>query len=106
MIIHNLNIMCIALSPTKANAPLVIDPDAMLSRSVAGQSFQSVPWWDPQRHQIGSGIKHPQFPQRCPLNLMGQFPHILPAKYLFSLRTFERPNHKSNITRRDNIVKR
>jgi hypothetical protein len=59
MIIHNLYVMRVAFSPSKANAPLVIDPNAVLSRSVAGQSFQPVPGRDPQRHQIRRRINHP-----------------------------------------------
>jgi len=59
VIIHNLYFMRVAFSPSKANAPLVIDPDAVLSRPVARKGFQPVPRRYPQRYQVWSGINHP-----------------------------------------------
>jgi hypothetical protein len=34
MIIHNLNLVSIAIPPLKANAPLLVDPNAVLPRPI------------------------------------------------------------------------
>jgi len=89
VIIHDLYVMRVAFSPSKTNAPLVIDPDAVLSRAVAGKGLQSVARRDPQRNQIRRRINHPLFPQGRSLNVLGELSHVLPPEYLFSFRAFE-----------------
>jgi hypothetical protein len=42
MIIHNLHLVWTILPPHEAHAPLVIDPDAVLSPPVAVQRFQAI----------------------------------------------------------------
>jgi hypothetical protein len=42
MIVDDINIVCIALAPYKAEPPLVVDPDAVLSLSIAVQGFQTI----------------------------------------------------------------
>jgi hypothetical protein len=42
MIIHNLNLVGMSIAPAKANAPLIVDADAVASLSSAFQGFQAV----------------------------------------------------------------
>ena len=42
MIIHDFDVMRLALYPAKADAPLVIDPDRVLPRAIATQSLQTI----------------------------------------------------------------
>ena len=42
MVVHNLNIDRTTIRPRKANAELIIDPDAMLALSVTAQLLQAV----------------------------------------------------------------
>ena len=42
MIVDDLDVVGIAVTPTKANPPLVVDPDAVLSFAVASQGLQSI----------------------------------------------------------------
>jgi len=44
MIIRYLNVVRIAISPDKANAPLIIDSNAVLTRPITLQLFQSISW--------------------------------------------------------------
>jgi len=44
MIIRDFNFARIAVAPDEANAPLVIDSDAVLAFAIATQCFQAVPW--------------------------------------------------------------
>ena len=41
MIVYDLNVYGVGRYPTEADLPLVIDPDAVLSQPVAGQSFKN-----------------------------------------------------------------
>lgn len=44
MIIHDHDILRPTLGPDKADAPLIVDPDAVLSRSIAFERFQAIAW--------------------------------------------------------------
>lgn len=45
VIINNLDIKSVTILPLEANSPLIVDPNAVLSRPVSAQSFQSVGRW-------------------------------------------------------------
>jgi hypothetical protein len=42
MIVYDLDIVGISVAPTKADPPLVIDPNAVLSLSITGQPLQPI----------------------------------------------------------------
>jgi hypothetical protein len=42
VIIHNFNVVSVACAPAEANAPLLVDSDAVLAFAVALQRFQQV----------------------------------------------------------------
>ncbi len=42
MIVNNFNIVGIAITPDKAQAPLVVNPYAMLASPIARQRFQPI----------------------------------------------------------------
>jgi len=44
MVIHNLNVVGISTTPYKADAPLIVDANAVLSFSVTFERFQSIAW--------------------------------------------------------------
>jgi hypothetical protein len=48
MVINDLDVVDISLSPGEANPPLLIDPDTMLSLAIAFQSLKPVAWRDLQ----------------------------------------------------------
>lgn len=52
MIVDDLDIMHIFSIPTKTNAPLVVDSDAMLSLTISRQCFQPISRKDPQVAQF------------------------------------------------------
>jgi hypothetical protein len=57
MIIHNLHLVWTILPLHEAHAPLVIDPDAVLSPPVATQSFQAIAGKSGQVCQTGSAVQ-------------------------------------------------
>jgi hypothetical protein len=46
VIIGDLNIVCPIVLPEKADAVLIVDPNAVLALSVALQSLQPIPRWN------------------------------------------------------------
>jgi hypothetical protein len=52
MIVNDLNVISVAVSPKEAYTPLIIDADAALTLAVALQCFQTIPW---RNHQIMQG---------------------------------------------------
>jgi len=48
MIVYDFNVMRVAVAPAKADAPLVVDPDAVLPLAVAGKRLEPVARWSTQ----------------------------------------------------------
>ena len=44
MIVHNLYIVSISIVPAKAEAPLIVDADAVLAGPAAAELLEPVPW--------------------------------------------------------------
>jgi len=72
MIVSNLHVVRITFAPFEADAPLVIDADAMLSGPIAAQFLQPIGRRSAQIIQGDSIVDHAQFPQGDLLNVAGQ----------------------------------
>ena len=48
--------------PDKADSPLLVDPDAVLSGPIPFQHLQPISWWGKQVIEFRSVIEHGQFP--------------------------------------------
>ena len=87
MVIHDLHIVGAAVPPLEADAPLIIDPDAVLPVAVSRELFEPVRCWNPQIEERLAAVQHAEFPQRNPLdaawaapkNGPWQSPSLLPA---------------------------
>jgi hypothetical protein len=44
VVVHNLNVESIPVTPQETDTPLVVDADAVLAFSVALQRFQMIAW--------------------------------------------------------------
>jgi hypothetical protein len=44
VIVDDLHIVRVAVPPVKADPPLIVHADAVLSTTVTGEPFQTVPW--------------------------------------------------------------
>ena len=45
MIVYDLNVVGIAISPSEANTPLVVDSNAILAGPIAPEFLQAIGWW-------------------------------------------------------------
>jgi hypothetical protein len=64
MIVDDLYVVSVSLSPHKTNAPLVIDTDAVLPFAVSCQCMKPIAARDTQIHQTFGRVQHQQFPSR------------------------------------------
>jgi hypothetical protein len=55
--------------PSEADAPLVVDSNAVLALAFALQCFEPIPRWDPKVGQVGCGVDLKQFPERGPMDI-------------------------------------
>jgi hypothetical protein len=59
--VRDLNVGRSRIGPLKADAPFVIDADAVLPRSVASQCLQAIAWWRPQVIEFHCCLNHCEF---------------------------------------------
>jgi hypothetical protein len=63
MVIDDFDIEGIGTDPTKANPPLSIDANAVLSDSITRQFFQAIAWWHLKVIEGSCRIKYPELSQ-------------------------------------------
>ena len=61
MVVRYFDFVSIAIAPLKANAPLIIDAQAVLAGAVTGQLFQTIAGRDAQIVELFGGIQDSQF---------------------------------------------
>jgi hypothetical protein len=98
MVVHDFYVVNVSLLPNEADAPLIVDADAVLANSIAFESFQSVARGHSQIHEALSVVQHPQFPTGYPLHLAWQLPGPLPSPDLFRRTASEGSDHEVTIT--------
>jgi hypothetical protein len=96
VIVHNLNVVRVPFLPAKANAPLVIYPDALLPKPVASQRLKPIAWRDGHLPQFRGSVEHEELPTGCPLDCGRQAPGADCPEDLLCLRASEAQNHWRN----------
>lgn len=61
MIIDNFHIVRVAVVPAKANAPLIVYPDAVLTFAIALQRLEPISWRHRHLPKVGRGMQDQQF---------------------------------------------
>jgi len=96
MIVHDLHLKGVAVSPLKTYAILVVDPNGMLVLTGALKLLKPVARWNSQIIQSCCGMNHVKF---APRNALDRLP--LPDSFVVeeprSILRFERPNHTAII---------
>jgi hypothetical protein len=105
MVINDLNVVRITVFPDKADAPLLVDPDAVLAFSVMMQSFQMIGWWNPQGLKNARCVDYLKFDHCRTLYILRQFCGEPSIKELFGFLTFKGFDHGSMLSLKDIIVK-
>jgi len=98
VIVDNLHVIGVTVTPHKAHAPLVVDTDAMLSSASMGQRLKAIA----RRHTEGiqHGSRMELFQRACgyPLDVLRQVASKLAAEDLFGCLALERFEHAESIT--------
>jgi hypothetical protein len=68
VVVDEFDIFRTSISPDKADPPLGIHPDAVLTPTISGQPLQPVPRRDPQILDILRRVNQLEFAQRRPLH--------------------------------------
>jgi len=97
MIICDFNVYRVSVFPCKANAPLVIYTDAVLTCSVAEKLFQPVRRGDAKIMEALRIIYHSQLSQRNLLDIGRQLPRMLTEIYFLCFCIAKRLNHSGII---------
>jgi hypothetical protein len=84
MIIHDFDIVGIAIAPDKADAPLVVDANAVLPFPITSQRFQVIARRRPQIAKFRGDVQLPQLSLGHPFASPKAF-DSLPAVKLFGL---------------------
>jgi hypothetical protein len=69
MVVHDLDVKRIAVLPSEADAPLIIDANTVLSSALPAQLLESVPWRDAQIIERLGGVDDDQLAQHGALEL-------------------------------------
>jgi hypothetical protein len=96
MVVNDLDVMRVTISPMETHPPLVIDANAVLPFTVPRQFLQPVPWRDSKVVKRVCGVKHDQFSLGRPLNVPRQLPCAFPPKDLLGLAIAEAPDHEAS----------
>lgn len=99
VVINDLYIERIALLPDETDPPLVVDPDAVLTRPIFFQGFEMVTTIDRQHPEVGRGIQHQKLAGSRWLDRL-KSDHGLIAEDGRGIRVLERPyrHHAHHMT--------
>src|SRR5215469_560582 len=70
VVVHNLNVKRIGISPNEAQPIAIIDSNTVLAFSVSSQCFESIPAWNRQIVKLSCPVQNYEFlesrgPERC-----------------------------------------
>jgi hypothetical protein len=95
MVIRYLYAVGAAIPPDETDAPLVIDPNTVLTNSVPLEGFQVIARWRRQVAQLLGLMDLTQLALSDSLNIRRQFPSEPTVKKLFRILVEEAPKHSS-----------
>lgn len=93
MVVNDLDIMGITFAPSKTDAPLIVDPDAMLTCPIATQLFQVIARWGAQILQGISCIQYSELPEHRALQAARKPTGGFACEEAFRIPVREAPNH-------------
>jgi hypothetical protein len=90
MRVDNLNAVGVAVSPAEAEAPLIVDPDAVLPLAIPCEPFQPVAGWHPQILKRFRRIEDTKLSLRNAFDITRELPRALSPEDFLSLPVTER----------------
>src|SRR5215831_20499015 len=96
MVVDDLDVPRAVVSPTEADSPLVVDPDAVLPASIAAELLEPVSRRHTQIVQVLGTVQHLQLSLGLCLERT-EFPRCSAAEQLLGVARSKRPNHLPGI---------
>src|SRR5437870_13704531 len=96
MVVHNFDFEGVCIGPPEADAPLVVDPNAVLPLAVTSKSLQTITRDGSKIRQGWGRLDVVELPFGHRGNAL-EFPAELAPEHLFGLLVPERPNHSSSV---------
>lgn len=93
MIVHDLDIVRVAVAPAEADPPLVVDANAVLAAPIALERFQPVARWHSQVIEALGGVELHEFPKHDPLELRRESAAGHTCEETLGLAIDEAPDH-------------
>src|SRR5699024_8152102 len=97
VVVNDLHLLRSGVGPHKADAPLVVDPDAVLSYSIALERLEPIAGWDAEVFERARGPHLTKFASRVPVDPPIYRPHTLTAPQPFGLLVAERSDHATSV---------
>jgi hypothetical protein len=104
VVIHDFDLVGTVVMPDKTDAPLVVDPDAVLPKALTLEGLELIAWWNPQTRQFGRGMQLQEFAP-CQALDVPEPGHGLAVEKHFRVSTSERTDHASIVFRQTESVK-
>jgi hypothetical protein len=96
MVVNDLDFVGVPIAPKKANAPLIVDSDAVLPLPIPFQAFQAVSRQCRERSDIRCGIEDIQFAKSRTLDRL-ESANVFPVKKTLGIRAAEGPDHNLKV---------
>ena len=93
MVVRDLNVECVTVDESEADAPLVIDGDCVLPSSISPELVESIPWWAPKVMQVSRQIDVFELPPRPTCDLRRESPRSAGHEQLLRLTICKRLDH-------------
>jgi hypothetical protein len=99
VVVDDLDVVRVGSDPSEADAPLIVDTDAVLTSPVSCEFLEVVRGRDAEVYEAGGGIEHEQFSKRCSLQVRRYSANPLPFEQALGVGVAKVPNHPRIVTR-------
>lgn len=96
MVVHDFDVTRVTVFPQEADTPLIVDPDAVLTLSIAVQRFQTIARRNRQVAKLGCGVDLGQLPLSDARKAL-KTPHVLTVVQFLRVGTPERFDHAGRL---------
>lgn len=98
MIVNDLDVVGVVLSPPETHAPLIVDPNAMPASPIAVQPLQSVAWRDAEIVEALGGVQRHEPPQHDALEVSRKSSHARAREETLGIAVGTGRDHRGIIT--------
>jgi len=106
VIVRYLYVVSVSAPPSKADAPLIVDPNAVLSCAISFELFKSVSWRKPQVFQPFGCVQYEQLLKCTSMQPWWQSTNVFALEQPLSIAIAKALDHERNVTLRVNNGKR